>query len=430
MLRLASLACFALLWPASSVRAQDITDAGRFGLSSTLVRFESASAAESEAATHLMVGVGAPGMGLSLGLATSETLVLGASVMLAHESIESPSGASQSATAVQLLPELRYVFTSSGSTRGYVALLAGVSHAASGGAGITSFLFGPAAGAHFFVGPHASLDLGVYALYLNGSASGSDASITGASLGVSLGVSAWFGGATEELEHAPNRGFERTDAYSRPSAPAPTARVGAGSAAERTFDPARSAFVLRARFDLGSIKLLLVSMPQSELDTIYTELTVPPYVARPEQCTELLALINQEPIAAAGVTKVADRMTQLGGRLHFERFKTLGRRHATFGVQACGYRWELAPEQMPDLLKFLELVSQAATDVQEGRLAPLPTAAPVPVPVPEPAPQAPPAPATPPGTSPTPAAPEAPPPATQPTPVTPAAPAQKPTSPP
>jgi hypothetical protein len=410
------LAC-CLVTAASSAHAQHIEGSGRFGLSSSLLRYETASAEGSDAVKDVVIGLGAPGFGLSVGGAPSETMYLGVNVFVAHEKIDSPLGSSSSVTSVHLLPELQYVFASSGSTRGYLGLMAGISHLADDdGDGFTSFLVGPVAGAHVFLGPHASLDLGVHGLYLHGSPHEIDVTITGASLAATVGVSVWFGGASDDERDSDAAADEQAreqqgHRYHFAQTTPPARAAGTRSRAERSFDQSRNALVLRAQFELGGSQLTLVSMPQSELDSIYAQLNIAPYAAASAQCTDLVVLINDEPVPATGVTKHDARMIELGGRVVFERFKTLARAHPTFAVEACGHRWNLAPEQIPDLLKFLQLVSQAAIDVQQGRLpSQAPTAQPVPVPA---------TPADP--TAPTPASPTALPPTT--TPATPAAPA-------
>jgi len=409
---------------ASVAGAQQIERSGRFGLSTVPLRFESLSAEDSDAVTRFTAGLGVPGLGLTFGAATSNNAIINVHLLLAHTAVETPGGGSGSATVVELLPELEYVFTSKSDTRGHISLLAGVSHTAeSSDASLTTFAIGPGGGAHFFLGPHASIDLGVHALYVNGSPSGSDLVISGFTLAAKVGVSVWFGGATNREPAESGRREQDDDVYrstSHAAAPTSSSRVGMESAAGRSFDRARNVHVLKAQFNLGGTRLTLLSAPQADLETIFMQLDVQRYAASPQACVSLAALINEQPIAATSPATSADRMIEISGRLHFDHFRALGRQHATFGVEACGQQWRLQAEQMPDLIKFLQLVSQVATDVQQGRLPrhaapapaePAPATPAVPAPVPgeppaaAPAPGQPPAPPSPPPGQPPPASP-------------------------
>jgi hypothetical protein len=96
-------------------------------------------------------------------------------------------------------------------------------------------------------------------------------------------------------------------------------------------------------------------------------------------------LINEQPFAVAEPVTGDERGGKiLRGHLPGSRFAALFQQHATFGVEACGKQWKLTPAQMPDMIKFLQLVGQVERDVRQGQQQGLPTAAPSAAPSPQP----------------------------------------------
>lgn len=357
--------------------AQGIAGAGRFGLSTMPIAFESASVTGSTA-TDLRLSLGGPGLGMTLGLGAGANGLVGVNTMVTHQTstvtVEDPFGGSvdaqASGTGVQFLPYLAYVAPSSGSVRGYVGATFGVSHVSQdtdSGTTVTttSLLIGPIVGAHAFLDPKVSIDLGGQFAYVAGI--GDASGVSGLSLGALLGVSAWWGDATEGTHQGAHSEDEPDGFYPAANYQGPPQAVS-GDVAERSFDRIREVHVIRARFRAGSAQVLLVSAPQVELSTISVRLDVPSYDVKPENCAGLAVLVNDEPIAASDVTVEDDRTLQVAGRVDFQHFQTLGRAHSTLGFEACAKQWRLLDSQRPTLMKFLQLVSQVATDVQQGRL--------------------------------------------------------------
>src|SRR5689334_4918902 len=120
MRRLVGLGFGCWLVAAASAQAQAIDGAGRFGLDTVLVSLQTASVLDIDA-TVSEVGIGTPGFGVVLGGGVNENVELGVSAMLDHRSI-STGGQSASLTQLDFVGHAEYVFSGSGSTRGYLGL--------------------------------------------------------------------------------------------------------------------------------------------------------------------------------------------------------------------------------------------------------------------------------------------------------------------
>ena len=186
-----------------------------------------------------------------------------------------------------------------------------------------------------------------------------------------------------------NQGFGQHTVCVRESSPqeaytvAPATRVRAhssGGAVQRSFDEQRKLHVVKGKFKTTALgaEVLLVGAPEHELTTVFMHVMVRGNQSKLRDCKALRVLVNGEPFDGLGFeVDGKDRwITRLSGRFEFEVFKPLGRRHAEFGVDACGQRLAFGEEQMPNLLKFLEIFSQIAIDVQGSQNAPAGTSAP------------------------------------------------------
>jgi hypothetical protein len=157
---------------------------------------------------------------------------------------------------------------------------------------------------------------------------------------------------------------------------------------ERSFDEKRGIHVIKAKFKPPSLDadILLVGAPEHELTVVYVHALVRGNQKPWEGCNSLRTLVNAQPFPGEGTEfeqRVKRRMMmRASGRFHFEQFKPLARKYADFGVELCGQRLGFAQEQMPNVLKFLEMFSQVAMDAQskgnaigESATIPAPSAA-------------------------------------------------------
>jgi hypothetical protein len=146
---------------------------------------------------------------------------------------------------------------------------------------------------------------------------------------------------------------------------------------ERAFDEKRRLHVVRAKFKPTGLDadVVLVGAPAHELTTVYLHVLVRGNQKPWESCDSLRILVNAEPLAGER-TEIEQRverrmMMRASGRFDFELFKPLARKYAEFGVELCNQRLAFTEEQMPSLLKFLEIFSQLALDAQaKGQATP------------------------------------------------------------
>ena len=119
--------------------------------------------------------------------------------------------------------------------------------------------------------------------------------------------------------------------------------------------------------------VVLVGAPEHELTTVYLHMLVRGNQTRWETCDSLRILVNAEPLAGESTEfeqRVGGRLLmRASGRFDFESFKPLARKHAEFGVELCHQRLAFSEEQMPNVIKFLEIFSELAQDAQAKRAA-------------------------------------------------------------
>ncbi|MBN1653575.1 MAG: hypothetical protein JXA30_07345 [Deltaproteobacteria bacterium] len=155
------------------------------------------------------------------------------------------------------------------------------------------------------------------------------------------------------------------------------ARVGKSAAQAKTtrsYDEQKKLHVVRAEFRAVSdrAEILVLGAPQAELTKVLVRLKVRGVSGnRLQECEKLEVLINDEPFDGDNprIAKSSNAWAiEASARFPFELFKPLGRRYATFGVRACETEVKLEEKQMPELLKFFEVFSQIAIDVQNETL--------------------------------------------------------------
>jgi hypothetical protein len=142
----------------------------------------------------------------------------------------------------------------------------------------------------------------------------------------------------------------------------------------RLYDEQKKLHVVRAEFTAlrEPIEIILVGAPQVELTTVFARLQVKGMASQKlVDCETLQVLINDEPFEgeAPRFSKTKNIWAVDGSaKFRFELFKPLGRSYATFGVRACDTEVKLEENQMDELLKFFEIFSQIAIDVQNEAL--------------------------------------------------------------
>jgi hypothetical protein len=200
----------ALLWTTPG-RAQQIDQALRLSLeSNVLTHDKSAMSTDPDGTTgsRTLFGLGAAGLGVGVGYAVSENVVLGGRVLaVVGENKVANTHAEES--SLRVLPYAEYAFDL-GLGRPFLALNAGYSGGSAGSAALetstSTWLIGPSAGAHVFAGPSFSLDIGLQALLQKGTSKAQDVSVStsGYSVGLTVGISGWLVTASRP-EEAPAR---------------------------------------------------------------------------------------------------------------------------------------------------------------------------------------------------------------------------------
>jgi len=163
------------------------------------------------------------------------------------------------------------------------------------------------------------------------------------------------------------------------SNPAPKA---VGAKAERSFDEQRRVHLVRGRFKVASgIELRLIGIPQMAFGTIAVVVTGYSRDHILKECRESQVLVNGEPHSATQHTRRTEGNTvNIEGRFGFALFQPLAQQYSTFGVRACGHKWEVTEAQLPTLQKFLVIYSQISQQVQRGELEDRSTTPPAPEP--------------------------------------------------
>lgn len=368
-----------MLGTASAARAQSIEHAGRVAFELAPFQLESLTLKGGGGevdSTNARIGLGGPNLGIHLSYGLSEFGLVGARLLVAYQSVDVESegeNGGASATYVYFLPHIGFVLSPESSTRPSFGLNMGYfsnTEETEGNLSVTTqgFAIGPNVDAYIFVDRSVSVDLGVIGLYEIGSSDieGADADLdaSGFYLGLTLGASIWWGGRSAQRRDSNRREADDDSAIAlRSLAQTRTSR------AAREFDSQRDLHIVRADFVLSKASLRLTSAPQVDLDTIDVRFSNRILGISPEQCKEMKVLINKQSFTSdKQETESFNRRIDMSGRFKFEVFKPLSRKYSSFGIEACGRSLNLSEADMETLKKFLVMVSQVATDVQQGRI--------------------------------------------------------------
>lgn len=140
--------------------------------------------------TVISIGPVPTSLGFGVGVFTSDSIVFGANIALARQTISPEDGDSVSLTAIVLRPYLEFLFGDPhDDTRPFVGPVAGILHRSIEDNSSTGYEVGAIAGAHFMLAEGGSLDFGGRVTY--GVVDDEDVDISTISIAVVLGVSVW-----------------------------------------------------------------------------------------------------------------------------------------------------------------------------------------------------------------------------------------------
>jgi hypothetical protein len=162
-----------------------------------------------------------------------------------------------------------------------------------------------------------------------------------------------------------------------PSGPTPSAQVArrwneahAMHTVVGTFDGFRASATTQTRIDRRH-KLELFGAPQRAVAEIQLRFSMTFVPREATACDRFVIRVNDEPLTGTDVISKVERekwRSQAKASFRYPQFTALARRYATFAVEVCGERLEFTDEQLAELQKFLEIFSQIASDVEQGRL--------------------------------------------------------------
>lgn len=312
-------------------------------------------------------GVLGAGMGVGVGYAVSSSALLGLYSQILTTSVSGEGSSSVSATSVGVLPRVEYLFDGD-SARPFLAGMLGV--ASLSGKGMrtqTQFQFGGSVGVHAFATDSVAIDPMLTILRYSASVNDSDAEASGFRVLVTLGLSAWLGGASNRHTAA-------------------TAPVEEEAPAE---DPAQSDVV---EIKLPHHRLLVLKHgKRPELPTVSTTISEPGSDWDLVGCGDIRVTIDGQNHRLKEKSRIetGDRHS-VSGRMPVAALQALAAGGTT--LDACAKRWPLSLKSRQAIRDYLDERASRVPAGSEGAFTPQPTPAPAPA---MPQPETPAAPAAP-----------------------------------
>jgi hypothetical protein len=331
----------------------------------------------SQALSTTSYGLPGSGLGFGLGVGLSDNVLLGAQLLLSR-SKTSLGDSSDDSTLVQFLPRVEYVFHGA-TSRPFLAAVAGVNHSsATSSSSISSgdltyssstessgtgFLFGGSAGVHAFISHSLAIDPAFTVLRISGSQTNKSSfsagstveqgySTSGYQVLLSIGLSAWIGGASA---HSSERDEQAE----------PTPVAVAGPAPDP--DPAPEEEPLSAAVGLpGHRELNLRVAADPNLPSVIVHLYVRDHAL--DGCTEISVSDNGQPLSLH-VTRRGERLhgTHLrhfiAGVMPVHALTVLARPDSVLTV--CGDQWQLTATARSQIHAFLAERNEITTSVSE-----------------------------------------------------------------
>ncbi|MEZ4219969.1 MAG: hypothetical protein R3B13_03500 [Polyangiaceae bacterium] len=375
MRTIALLGCVLTLAASKRAAAQSVDGAVRLSLDATVLSSESLTLEPKDGnlpsvdVTETSVGLFASSLGIGVGYAPSDAVVLGAKVQqgITTRTFDSDAVGNYETSQLTLLPYFEFILSPGAGFQPYLGAAAGLRTFETTNGDVTiskgsTFLVGIGAGGHGFATSDFSIDpaIGVYRVSGTETIGDSEFSHGGWAVLASFSLSGWIGATAAERRREEPVAFERSAEESPPETrPRPRPRRAASSTRDDREAPVADANgTITTTLKLRGATLTLTGQPASP-SSVTLRMTALGVRKRLEECKSFVLVAGKEQSAVSDL-KYAHRASgsylteALQGSVPSGAIAALGEAQGTAHVRACDMELTLGMPERAKMYDFFE----------------------------------------------------------------------------